>query len=248
MWVMTYAMTASFLARLSYRTLRQRDIRAPRMFSLVWWGIFIVSTLIFLPLHIVPISLFYFPPFALGLHMEYEVVWGFGLGCLVVALLFSRAFTKREGLDDDARESSSRVSLMLIFLQSAVWFGGLLYVIAVMDPSSVSSTCVHQPYGGEGKKTSALCNVNETYLFGLSQRRRYACDEDLKHWRIVSDATTGQRPKPLDEFYTIRGLPMDDDFRIHYVTSVVFGFALHCTLLCCFAAKRRESNKKQKSL
>jgi len=224
MWVTTYAGTASLLARLAYRyVVDHRKLRMPDAFSLQWWSLFAFCTVAFLPLHIVPISLFYFPSFHFKLDKEYEVVWMFGLAGLALAV--------GDYLISGPSKQNPPSFSFLVPLQSLVWLGALAYVILVLEPGDVVSTSVHQPYGGASAKTSSLCTQKESYLFGLSSRKRYVCDDDLVHWRIGEDLKTGLKPQPLDEWYTIRGLKMDDGFYQHYVGSLIAAVVIHVFLL-----------------
>ena len=230
MWVMTYAITASFLARISYRYLFPKE--KPEPFGTEWWAAFAICTVVFLPLHILPITFFYFPSFILHLNLEYYCVWGFGLAGLLLSLISAYKWP------NSAQTITTYPSLVIF--QSGVWFGGLLFVLLYLDPQNVLSTSVHQPYGGITSKSSELCLKSETYLFGLSERKRYVCDEDLVHWRIAKDPATGMLPKPLDEWYTIQGLPMTREFFMHYLASLLVGIFIHLIL---FSLATRETKK-----
>jgi hypothetical protein len=154
MWVCCYASTASILARIAYQVIAKRKMDFPLQKSLTnigWYGILAICTFLFLPLHIIPITFFYFPSFILNLNLEYFCVQIFGVSSLLLAI----------GLESHARETSTSdregdTSSSLAFIQSLVWFCGLFYVIFFLDPSKVISTSVHQPYGGVSKERSSL--------------------------------------------------------------------------------------------
>jgi len=238
MWIMTYAATASLLARISYSYVIRSGEKSPESFDRPWWALFAFCTLVFLPLHIVPINLFYFPSFYFKLNLEYECVWGFSIGCLLLSVILPETQEKK---DTNAKTEH----LHLAIFQSWVWFTGLAYVIFMTDPGDVVSTSVHQPYGGKSAKSSAYCNEMESYLFGLGQRRRYVCDEDLTFWSIVRDRVTNQLPSPKDEWYTIKGHAKDSEFFIHFCASLAVGIAIHIILylLASFRSRRRKTKQ-----
>jgi len=232
MWVMTYSMTASLLGRLGARFVERHGLT---------WDAYTMAfalpagVLVFLPLHIVPISLVYFPTYVAG-QGSYAAVLGFGLACLAVAAVRTKAFAQRRPSD---------AALWIAVAQSAVWFGGCFSVLVLLDPGNVVSKCVHEPFGGASAATSALCTETETYLFGLGVRKRYVCADELAWWRIAPDTDTGALPLPGDERYTIRGLPMDDETFWHQARSIALGVAVHaaCFALAATATKRKKSKQ-----
>lgn len=245
MWVMTYAGTASFLARLSYHIFdKVLGVGRPKMFDLDWWACFFVSTIVFLPLHIIPISVFYFPSVYFGWGKEYHVVWGFGLSGLIGAAFTHQFFRKppdQVHIDEHLDKA---------FLQSLIWFSSLSGVLLFLDPHQVVSTSVHQPYGGLNAHTSALCKEEESYLFGLSRRRRYVCDDELQYWQVIDDPQSKSHAQPGDQWYTIQGLPMNDGFFVHFATCLLFALVQHLTLLILsvHAGLRQPSQELKKRL
>ena len=233
MWVMTYALTASALARACEAYVAKKQIGWDDKWT--WWGLFFVATLAFLPLHIVPISIFYFPAFYFA-GKEHEAVWFFWALCLAVGLVGSRFLTARVSDASDA-DSPSTTSFAFheastrkwAVAQSVAWFGGLALAGAALDPGNVVSTCLHQPYGGS--RPNPKCAEKQTYLFGLSERPTYICDQDMVYWSVVPDPVSGKPAQPGDEWYTIKGKPMDPTYRFEYFGSLAVGVAMHALLL-----------------
>jgi hypothetical protein len=186
------------------------------------WQTVCLGVLIFLPLHIVPITLFYFPVFGLELHLERQVVWLFGLSGLFGGV----AYARREAVLPTSQPTGA---LRWALLQTTVWFGSIALVLFNIDPAHVTSCSIHQPYGG----TSENCEEMESYLFGWGRRKRYLCEEDLSYWQV--DHT----PEPKDEYYCIKGVMMDEEFFYHMLTSIVFGFAMQVGLLVLAASSSR---------
>jgi hypothetical protein len=227
MWVMTYSLTASALARLAARFFAKHEIDLHQ-----WWNMtaaVFLSVLAFLPLHVVPISIFYFPTIVFGKY-SYEVVVVFGLACLAVGLT---SLSPRTNPPGDA-------AIHLAMAQSLVWFGGVAAALVLLDPGHVVSTCVHEPYGGRGDG-SALCSETESYLFGLGTRKRYVCDNELVWWKIVSN------PQPKQDMYTIQGLPMDLDTFVHQARSLAVGSGIHLVIFLVYFAFAHGKKKKKTS-
>lgn len=222
MWVMCYAATASLLSR-KLGKLSARNL--------------VVGIAVFLPLHIAPIAVLYFPVHFFELHLEFEVVWGFALACLLGSVVVHLS-----GWEERQRASTS--GRWLALLQTAVWFGGVFLVLQFLDPSHVLSYAIHQPYGGNKEN----CAETETYLFGLGERRRYLCEEDLVTWKLGVNPVTQLPPKPKEEYYVIRGLEMSREFYLDMANCIGFGFAQQLLLVLLSFAFVRSSARKQKQL
>jgi hypothetical protein len=231
MWVMTYACTASLLARVAGKLIKRYQLVYDNW---IWWSMFFTMTLVFLPLHIIPITLTYFPLWYFY-RQDWLAVWGFWLVCVFIGLGMSNFLQNR-----DLKKPKDK-ALYFAILQSIVWFGGITSVGLFIDPGNVISTSRHEPYGGKGGSTSPLCSINETYLFGMSTRPKYICEQNLKWWTVVPNPTTGQMPKPGDEFYTIRGLPQTPEFSRHFFGSVLIGVLMHVG--CVVLSNRTVGNK-----
>ena len=218
MWVMTYGMCGSLVARLAARYYRRRydalrrptkgqrgegaatkpppmDKIAPasaspaapaapaaplpqaggfRTFSRDWWTAAVVGVLVFLPGHIFPVFPLFYAPIgmlygdaALAVRLFFTACFAYWV--LNLGVFFSRP---RRYSTDTERAGRRPIGTALLSAAALFWFGGLALVGVLIDPASVTSLSVHQPYGGKGVAESSLCAEMETYLFGLAERKK----------------------------------------------------------------------------
>ena len=215
MWVMTYGMCGSLVARLAARYYRRRydALRRPtkgqrgeeaaakpppmdkithpsaspaapaaplpqagrfRTFSRDWWTAAVVGVLVFLPGHIFPVFPLFYAPIgmlygdaALAVRLFFTACFAYWV--LNLGVFFSRPWRYS---DDTERAGRRPIGTALLSAAALFWFGGLALVGVLIDPASVASLSVHQPYGGKGVAESSLCAEMETYLFGLAERKK----------------------------------------------------------------------------
>eukprot|EP00456_Euglypha_rotunda_P074944 TRINITY_DN68998_c0_g2_i1.p1 TRINITY_DN68998_c0_g2~~TRINITY_DN68998_c0_g2_i1.p1 ORF type:complete len:105 (-),score=17.20 TRINITY_DN68998_c0_g2_i1:10-324(-) len=70
-----------------------------------------------------------------------------------------------------------------------------------------------------------MCNEIESYYWGSMQRRKYICEEDMANrglWKVC-----GEKPKADEEYYTICGTPMSDEWLIDYLSNAAVAIGTH---------------------
>ena len=222
MWVVAYGFIGSLLARYSHH---QHAVNGRP-----WTECAAAATLVFIPAHILPISLLYVPYIVLFRSGAGAVRFSLALCALTVITYFTLA--KPRVPSPSAVNLKNRQS-MLLFAAIAAWFGGLAFHGWFLPPENVVSTCIHQPY----HETSEMCSAQETYLFGFAQRKRFMCASDFRFWELVPPA-----PEPGTDWYTIKGLPADKSWYKEYFGTLVVGVVLHT---CAFFAPCWNFGKKK---
>ena len=236
MWVMTYGMCGSLLARLStkwYKYTYKTNLRS--VFSMEGLKILGTLILIFLPLHIVPVFPLLYAPIAMLYGDAALAVRVFFWGCTGFCVYNFKAEKQSKGNEVmlESRDGAPNDKCVLT-LACLIWFGGFAVSGYILDPSNIVSLSVHQPYGGSRKNASNFCDDEEVYLFGLGRRKKYICDEDFKFWSMCDDKP---RPNPGDQTYHICGVEGDEPFWREYFGSIAIGCCLH-TLCFIYAARK----------
>ena len=208
-WVMAYGFVGSLLSRFA-----QQHFATTR--GAKWWRCAAAATASFIPLHIAPISLIYVPFVALFDSGAGAVRLGIAICSMVVLVHFSSPSSSlSRKLPQPARSGKVDAALACALV---AWFGGIAFHGAFIRPENVVSTCIHQPFGvGEGQ-----CAETESYLFGLSQRKRYMCEDDFRFWNLVSPPA-----REGTDVYTISGKPASSAWLAEYFGVWSVGVLFH---------------------
>ena len=243
MWVMTYAMCGSFLARKASSYYREQG--TPLIsFSKTWWKTLFLGILIFLPCHIFPIFPLFYAPIAMVYGDATLAVRLFFSGCLLYWFV-NRNQSKQSKQSKPSKQSKqskqSKTSNHTYLIAAAcVWFGGLILVGLCINPANVRSYSIHQPYGGANAAESKLCTETETYLYGLpgAVRKKYQCQEDFRFWTLCKGEIA---PMPGDDTYALCGTEGDAAFWKEYFGSIGIGCVLHFVCWWYTYARKRKS-------
>ena len=231
-------MCGSLLARLAARRYRQRGV-ALRTFDRNWWAAFAVGVLLFLPGHIVPVFPLLYAPIAMMYGDAALAVRIFFGGCAVYWAVARSACSS--DTKDTGRAGRRGVCTGVLAAAALVWFGGMVAIGLLVDPASVVSLSIHQPYGGSGAAESALCVETETYLFGLAERKRYICEDEMRYWTLCGE----ERPEPGADVYTICGTAGSPAFYHEYFGTIAAAVALHAgCAMCAFSESGRGKKRR----
>jgi hypothetical protein len=235
MWVMTYSMCGSFLARCATKYYKKYYKKELVNYSKDWWLLMATCVCIFLPAHIFPIFPLLYAPIAMIYGDAALAVQLFFGGCCIWWVYKHITITTTE-----MSATKSDVAKGWLIAAGIIWFGGLTAVGVLIDPANVRSYSIHQPYGGKGVQESPLCQEKETYLFGLpgAVRKKYQCEEDFRFWKLCDDEAP---PKPGDDTYALCGTKGDTYFWTEYFTAIGIGVGLH---ILCHMSSRRSTSKK----
>jgi hypothetical protein len=213
-WTMGYAATASVLTRLTYLYARVEKGKSLKPNSREWWKLTLILSLMFLPLHVVPFFVWY-APLGMAFGMETFALVTFNI---LLVIIFAATLRNPRILKAIHEPANSPAVDAWLDLAHIVWFGGIAFVAYALNPEDISNHSRHQPWGGTG---SAICAKREYAAFGLYDRKKFMCADDLQHWTVEGDPPLGA------EFYTTTGKPKTNTWHLIFTAWLVLAATAH---------------------